>query len=127
MKTYELNCRDIKICSTTELIFSEDKLPLDQNCDVVEIHQSLDTLYLRMFYDDGSCLAIYRPAFELIYIDSQNKRVDIYVSEQYLEKDCPPNGFEMVSIHLKDSELLHRLKEICKFDTMISLETWIKR
>lgn len=110
-----------------ELIFSEDKLPLDQNCDVVEIHQSLDTLYLRMFYDDGSCLAIYRPAFEFIYIDSQNKRVDIYVSEQYLEKDCPLNGFEMVSIHLKDSELLHRLKEICKFDTMISLETWIKR
>ncbi len=122
MKIYEMTCKDIKIRAEMELIFSEDKLPLDQNCDVVEIHKLFDTNYLRLFYDDGSCLAIYRPAFEFIYIDSQNERVDIYVSKQYLQDDCPKNDFEIISIHLKNSELLHRLKEVFKLDTMISLE-----
>ncbi len=126
MKIYEMTCRDIKIRAEMELIFSEDKLPLDQNCDVVEIHKLFDTNYLRLFYDEGSCLAIYRPAFEFIYIDSQNERVDIYVSKQYLEGDCPKNDFEMICIHLKNSELLHRLKEVFKLDTMISLENWIE-
>ncbi len=122
MKIYEMTCRDIKIRAEMELIFSEDKLPLDQNCDVVEIHKLFDTNYLRLFYDEGSCLAIYRPAFEFIYIDSQNERVDIYVSKQYLQDDCPKNDFEMICIYLKNSELLHRLKEVFKLDTMISLE-----
>ncbi len=126
MKIYEMTCRDIKIRAEMELIFSEDKLPLDQNCDVVEIHKLFDTNYLRLFYDEGSCLAIYRPAFEFIYIDSQNKRVDIYVSKQYLQDDCPKNDFEIISIHLKNSELLHRLKDVFKLDTMISLEDWIE-
>lgn len=121
-----MTCRDIKICAEMELIFSEDELPLDQNCDVVEIHKLFDTNYLRLFYDDGSRLAIYRPAFEYLYIDSQNERADIYVSKQYLEGDCPKNDFEMISIHLKNSELLHRLKEVFKLDTMISLEDWIE-
>ncbi len=126
MKIYEMTCRDIKIRAEMELIFSEDKLPLDQNCDVVEIHKLFDTNYLRLFYDEGSCLAIYRPAFEFIYIDSQNERVDIYVSKQYLQDDCPKNDFEMICIYLKNSELLHRLKEVFKLDTMISLEDWIE-
>ncbi len=126
MKIYEMTCKDIKIRAEMELIFSEDKLPLDQNCDVVEIHKLFDTNYLRLFYDEGSCLAIYRPAFEFIYIDSQNERVDIYVSKQYLQDDCPKNDFEMICIYLKNSELLHRLKEVFKLDTMISLEDWIE-
>lgn len=126
MKIYEMTCRDIKIRAEMELIFSEDKLPLDQNCDVIEIHKLFDTNYLRLFYDEGSCLAIYRPAFEFIYIDSQNERVDIYVSKQYLEGDCPKNDFEMICIYLKNSELLHWLKEVFKLDTMISLEDWIE-
>ncbi len=126
MKIYEMTCKDIKIRAEMDLIFSEDKLPLDQNCDVVEIHKLFDTNYLRLFYDEGSCLAIYRPAFEFIYIDSQNERVDIYVSKQYLQDDCPKNDFEMICIYLKNSELLHRLKEVFKLDTMISLEDWIE-
>lgn len=121
-----MNCWDIKVYSTLEIIFSEDKMPLDQNCDVLEIYKLLDTNYLRMFYDDGSCLAIYSPAFEFIYIDSKDERLDIYVSEQYLEKDCIKNGFELISIHLKNRELLYKLKDIFKFDTMISFEEWIK-
>lgn len=121
-----MNCRDIEVYSTLEMIFSEDKMPLDQNCDVLEIYKLFDTNYLRMFYDDGSCLAIYNPAFEFIYIDSKYGRLDIYVSEQYLEKDCIKNGFEMISIHLKNSRLLYKPKDIFKFDTMISFKEWIK-
>lgn len=126
MKIYEMTCKDIKIRAEMELIFSEDKLPLDQNCDVVEIHKLFDTNYLRLFYDEGSCLAIYRPAFEFIYIDSQNERVDIYVSKQYLQDDCPKNDFEMISIKLKNNELLTRLANALPFDKMLSLEDWLQ-
>lgn len=121
-----MNCRDIKISSAIEIIFSEDKMPLDQNCDVLEIYKLFDANYLRMFYDDGSCLAIYSPAFEFIYIDSKYERLDIYVFEQYLESNCIKNGFEIISIHLKNRELLYKLKDIFKFDTMISFKEWIK-
>lgn len=124
MNIYEFDCRDIKISAGMTLIFSADPMPLDQNCDVVEIHKLFDTNYLRFFYDDGTRLAVYRPAFEAVYIDSQDERVDIYISAQFLEKDCPKNGFEMIVIRLKNSALLQRLEPVWKSDTIISLENW---
>ena len=117
-----MDCVDISI-SENEITFSADPMPLDQNCDMVELYK---TNYLRLFYGDGSELAAYAPAFEFLYVDSQAERVDIYLSEQFLEEDCPKNGFEMISIHLKNNKILPRLAKILPFDKMLSLETWLE-
>lgn len=124
MKTYKFDCRDISI-SDNEICFSADPMPLDQNCDVVEIYK---TNYLRLFYDDGSKMSPYSPAFDFLYIDSENQRVDIYISPQNIEEGFDKNYFEMISIYLKNSELLFRLEKVFAFNKMISADEffWLK-
>lgn len=118
MKTYKFDCQDISI-SDNEICFSADPMLLDQNCDMVEIYK---TNYLRLFYDDGSKMSPYSPAFDFLYIDSENQRVDIYISPQNIEEGFDKNYFEMISIYLKNSELLFRLEKVFAFNKIISAD-----
>ncbi len=122
MNIYQMNCVDMVI-SENEITFSADPMSLDQDCDMVELYK---TNYLQFFYNNGSEFLAYAPAFQFLYVDSQNERVDIYVSKQYLQDDCPKNDFEIISIYLKNSELLTRLAKALPFDKMISLEDWLQ-
>lgn len=73
------------------------------------------------FYNDGSRLATYLPAFEWIRVDSENLRVDIRLCSEFLETEFSSENIylEMISIYLKNSELLHRLKKVFALDKMI--------
>ncbi len=122
MNIYQMNCVDMVI-SENEITFSADPMSLDQDCDMVELYK---TNYLQFFYNNGSEFSAYAPAFKSLYVDSQNERVDIYVSKQYLETNCSKNNFTMISIKLKNSELLTRLAKTLPFDKMISLEDWLQ-
>lgn len=99
-------------------------MPLDQNCDMVEISNLATATELRFFYDDGTQLATYVPAFEWIRVDSENLRVDIRLCPEWLETKYSSENiyFEFVHIHLKNSELLFRLEKVFAFNKMISAD-----
>lgn len=121
MSIYKMNCRDIKIFEDNQIIFSEDKMPLEQNCDVVEIIKKENDFLLKFWYDEGSKLIIYNPAFECVYIDSEDFRVDIYVSKKQ-SLNSTQNNFEMISISLKNKELIQKIKYVFALDKIIFFE-----
>ena len=123
MKIYEFNCYDIKY-NRGELIFSADAFPLEQNCDVVKLYKRHNITRLEFWRNEGTKKVDYVPAFEYIYINSLDKCIDIYISDDNLQKSQYPIGFEIIHIILKKSELLYQLQSLFVFDKMISLEQW---
>lgn len=125
MSSYTLICNDIKAEKYTSLQFSQDPFPLEQNCDLLEIYNIYDVKQLRFWYNDGTQKAVYTPAFDFIYIDSQNMTVTIWVSKDSQTDTEYPSGITQIIIELQKSELLYRLQDFFTFDKMIAFEDWI--
>lgn len=125
MSTYTLTCSDIKAQMYTSLIFSEDPLPVEQNCDMLELYKSYQHDELRLWYKDGSKHAVYSPAFDYLYIDSEKQTITLWVDEENRTDDGHKNGFAQIQVTLARSELLHRLEEFFAFDKMVAYEDWL--
>ncbi|GIM51410.1 hypothetical protein CAPN004_04400 [Capnocytophaga cynodegmi] len=125
MSSYTLICNDIRSEKYTSLQFTQDVFPLEQNCDLLEIYKIYDHNELRLWYDDGTQKATYSRAFDFIYIDSQDLRVTIWISEENKTDNRHPNGLTQIIIQLQKSELLYKLQDFFTFDKMIAFEDWI--
>ncbi|MDO4228894.1 MAG: hypothetical protein Q4C98_03705 [Capnocytophaga sp.] len=115
MSTYTFDCYGLEIKNGKTFAFAQDPFPLEQNCDVVAFDRST----LRLWYDDGTKLAAYSPAFDCLYIDSQNLSLTLWISEQNRIDDGYKNGFSAIEIRLMKNELLLSLAKFFAFDKMI--------
>lgn len=105
-----------------EVLLFESTLTDFDFLELYKIHQHNE---LRFFYDDGTRWAVYAPAFDTLFADSQNKIVTICISEANLTNDSPKNGLSTVQIRIKNLQVFHRLTEIFALDKMITLEDWL--
>lgn len=122
---YSFDCQDISIEKYSSMKFAAEAFPLEQNCDFLELYKIHKHNELRLFYNDSTRRAVYAPAFDTLFVDSQNKIVTIWISETNLTDDSPKNGFSTVQIRIKNPQVFHRLTEIFALDKMITLEDWL--
>lgn len=107
---YRFVCVDIEI-SEKQINISSETFPLEQNCDYLEIyHPFSPDSNLQVWYDDGSKFAHYSPAFQNIAIDEEHLTITLYLSSEYLDKDCISVYLEQVEIIFKDRVLWQRTK-----------------
>lgn len=119
---YIFDCSDIKIEKEGLIAFSADAFPLEQNCDLLELYQIASVSELKFFYDDGTKLAIYSPAFNYLFIDSKENTITFYLLEENRIYNESINRFDSICIRLKTSELLARIEKYFIFDKMICAE-----
>lgn len=122
---YTFDCRDIQTEKFTSIKFAQEPFALVQNCDMLEIYKIYDVNELRLWYDDGSKTAVYSPAFDCIYVDSQALKLTVWISEENRTDANPKNGFSSICIHIENPELMFQIKEFFAFDKMIALEYWL--
>lgn len=122
MRSYEITCYDFSVYHNEVIIFSEDPLPLNQNCDMVRIFKDQHEIALQLYYDDGSFSVCYYPAFDFAYLDSVQLRLDFYLPiDPFVEHNNPIN---FLSLYLSNTPLLYQVQQYFKSDTMIDFNEW---
>ncbi|MBH5329313.1 hypothetical protein H9Q10_06475 [Eikenella sp. S3360] len=117
MKIYEIHCAGIELLRRPfSLMLAADPFPLEQNCDCVEIGTAEGCSELRLWYDDGSRLACFAPAFESLYIDSGRLCADIWLPPETTD-GVPPSGIGQIRLFLAREHLL-RLQTVWPLDRM---------
>lgn len=122
MRSYEITCHDFSVYHNEVIIFSEDPLPLNQNCDMVRIFKHKDEIALQLYYDDGAFSVCHYPAFDFAYLDSVQLRLDFYLPiDPFVDNNNPIN---FLSIYLSNTPLFYQVQQYFKSDTMIDFNEW---